>query len=326
MDITRRAAVIYFVGSLLILALKYAAYFQTGSTAVLSDAMESIVNVLAAGVALMVMRAVAAPADEEHPYGHGKLEYFSATFEGGLITFAGIMIAYEAVRALYLGQAPRNLDLGILISAGAGVANLLLGYFLLVIAKRHRSEALTASAKHVFSDVWSTAGSLVGLGLVKMTGLAFFDPLAALLVSVNLARSGYRIVRRSMGALIDEVEPRTLEDLSTAFQKNKRPGVIDIHLTKVIRSGRFHHVDSHLVVPEYWRVSETHELAESFERDVFKTYPFEGEVNFHLDPCNRDYCEICEVESCPVRQRPFKGPRVFSPASLVRRPRRDEAP
>ena len=323
MDLSRKAALLSFGASLVILALKSWAYVQTGSTAVLCDALESIINVLASGVALMVMRAVAEPADEEHPYGHGKLEYFSSTFEGGLITFAGIMIAREAILAFKGDFVPRNLDFGLLISAGAALANLALGLYLRTVGRRQKSEALTASGQHVLSDVWSTVGVLVGLGLVKLTGLTWFDPLAALVIAVQLSYSGYRIVRRSMGGLIDEVELPTLRQLALAFQKNRGPGVIDIHLVKIIRSGRFHHIDCHLVVPEFWQILQTHELMENFEDAVVSTYPFDGEINFHLDPCFRDYCSICELQDCPVRSRDFAGTREFTAASLMQKTVRD---
>jgi cation diffusion facilitator family transporter len=326
MEITRRAALLSFIASVVILALKVYAYLQTRSTAVLSDALESIVNVIAAGVALVVMRAVSEPADEEHPYGHGKLEYFSSTFEGGLITFAGIMIAGEAVKALFFGNEPRNLDTGLLISVVAASANLGLGLYLLAIGRHHKSEALTASAHHVLSDVWSTVGAVAGLGLVKLTGLSWFDPLAALVIAAQLSYSGFKIVRRSLGGLMDEVEEQTLKDLAFAFEKHRRAGVVDIHLTKMIRGGRFHHIDCHLVVPEFWKIAETHELMDSFEKDVVSTYPFDGEINFHVDPCERDYCSVCELVDCQVRQRAFEGRRVFTATSLVQRPQRDQLP
>lgn len=324
MDRSRNAALISFGASLAILALKCWAFAQTGSTAVLSDALESIINVLASGVALVVMRAVSEPADLEHPYGHGKLEYFSSAFEGGLIAFAGLAIAVQALLALWGRQVPHNLDMGLWISAGTAALNLILGLYLLSVGKKQKSEALTASGHHVLSDVWSTVGVLAGLALVKWTGLGWFDPLTALVIAFQLSFSGYRIVRRSMGGLIDEVEWPTLRHLAEAFQKNRRPGVIDLHLVKIIRAGRFHHIDCHLVVPEFWHILQTHQLMEDFEDAVVATYPFDGEINFHLDPCYRDYCSICDLPDCPVRAREFSGQRAFTADSLMQAPVRDK--
>ncbi len=324
MTITRKAALISFLASLLILAVKFWAYAYTGSTALLSDALESIVNVMAAGFALSVMRVVESPADKEHPYGHGKLEYFSAAFEGGLIAFAGIMIAREAGLAWFEGRVPRNLDSGMALALIAAGANLVLGLYLRTVGRRQRSEALISSGQHVLTDVWSTIGVLIGLALVRLTGLTWFDPLAALAISIQLSYSGYKIVRRSAGGLMDEVEEHALKDLALAFQKNRRPGVIDIHLAKLIRSGRFHHIDCHLVVPEFLQVIETHAMMEDFEKDVVATYPFDGEINFHLDPCFRDYCSTCDYPDCPVRRHPFNRHRVFTAESMTNLPERDQ--
>ncbi|MBC7658989.1 MAG: cation transporter [Chitinophagaceae bacterium] len=325
MDISRKATLISFVASVGILALKFVAYWQTSSTAILSDAMESIINVLAAGATLLIMKSVVAPADENHPYGHGKLEYFSAAFEGSLIAIAGLLIAREAVIALIHGTALANLDIGLVIATAAAVGNLALGFYIKRIGTRERSEALIASAQHILSDVWSTVGTLVGLGLVKLTGITAFDPIAAIVIAINLTYSGYRIFRRSTAALIDETDPSTVIELARTFNENRRPGVIDIHLTKVIRSGRFHHVDCHLVLPEFWTVGDSHPFVKSFELDVIDNYEGDGEINFHVDPCYRDFCSRCDVALCPVRQRPCLGLLPFTKESITAHAVKDEA-
>lgn len=305
------------------MAIKFGAYQTTHSTAVLSDAVESIINVIAALVAVFVMRAVAEPADEDHPYGHGKLEYFSAAFEGGLIAFASLVIANEAIRAMLRGEALHQLDVGAGIMISAGILNIGLGLHLRAVGKKYKSEALTASGLHVMSDVWTTTGVIIGLAIVSMTGWAWLDPLVALLVAGQLGYSGYKIVRKSAGALMDEVEPESLKELAAAFQAHKKPFVIDIHNLKVIRSGHFHHIDGHLAVPEYWDVAKTHAAANEFEHAVVDTYPFDGEIAFHIDPCERKYCSHCQMEDCPIRQRPFESPKVFTVDGLIRGPMPD---
>ncbi len=317
MQASRVASVISFVSSILILALKFFAYWKTSSTAILSDAMESIINVLAAGVTLLLMKHVVAPADENHPYGHGKLEYFSAAFEGGLIAFAGLAIAREAIQALWRGTPLHNLEEGIVYALIAALANLALGFYILSVGKKERSDALLASGRHILSDVWSTAGTLIGLLLVRITGLGWFDPIAALIIAANLSYSGYSIFRRSTAALIDETDPETLEELAKTFNANRRPEIIDIHLTKVVRSGRYHHVDSHLVIPEYWTVADAHPFVRRYELDVIKAYAGDGEINFHIDPCYRDFCANCQVDPCPVRQKPFVELKPFTAESLA---------
>lgn len=320
---TTRASWVSLLISILIMGSKFAAYEMTRSTAVLSDAVESIVNVIAAMVAVFVIRVVARPADEDHPYGHGKLEYFSAAFEGGLIAFASLAIANEAIRALLRGEALNQPGLGAIIMAGTALFNLLLGLHLKNVGHKNKSEALAASGEHVISDVWTTVGVIIGLGLVYLTGLQWIDPVVALIVAFQLGYSGYKIVRKSGGALMDEIEPESLANLAEAFQKHKQPWVIDIHNLKVIRSGHFHHIDGHLVVPEYWDVLKTHSHADAFEREVVATYPFDGEIAFHVDPCERKYCSQCAMLDCPVRQRKFQIPKQFTAGTLIHGPNPD---
>lgn len=318
--ITVQAAWISLAVSVVVLCLKFLAYRLTNSTAVLSDATESIVNVVAATMSLFVMRAVAAPADKEHPYGHGKLEFFSAAFEGGLIAFAAIAIGFESIRVLIEGKSLNTPDIGMWVMTAAAIINLGLGFYLRGIGRKHQSIALEASGRHVLSDVWTSAGVLVGLGVVWATGLTWLDPLVALIIAANLGYEGYKIVRGSIGGLIDEADQTSLADLAAAFQKHKEAWVIDIHQLRVIRSGKFHHVDTHLVVPEYWDVLKTHEKTIEFEKKVVATYPFDGEIAFHIDPCERKYCEICEMADCPVRVKPMIAVRRMSADTLIRGP------
>jgi|SRR6185312_5874692 len=317
---TQKSAWISLIASLVILAAKFFAYDLTHSTAVLSDATESIINVVAALVALFVLRAVAAPADEDHPYGHGKLEYFSAAFEGGLIAFAALVIGYEAVHALLVGNQVHQPDVGLWIMAGAGVLNLILGLYLKKVGKKHNSETLKASGVHVIADVWTTVGVIVGLGVVAITNISWIDQVVALVVAVQLCYSGVRIVRKSAGGLIDEIEPASLAELAAAFEKHRQPWIIDIHQLKVIRSGRFHHIDAHLVVPEFWNVAQTHAESQILEANVVATYPFDGEIAFHVDPCEKKYCANCKMDGCPIRVKKFEFLKPFSVEHVVHGP------
>ena len=193
------------VGSAL-LGAKYVAYRLTGSTAILSDAMESIVNVVAAIFALGGLVFAGRPADRSHPYGHGKIEFFSAAFEGGMIAFAAVIIVYEAGRSLLQGVEVRALDLGLLITAGAGLMNLALGGFLVRTGRRHHSLTLVADGQHVLSDFWTSLGVVIGLFLVRMTGLPWLDPLVAAVVGINLAWTGGRFTDRFGGYAVHVYE------------------------------------------------------------------------------------------------------------------------
>lgn len=320
---TIRSAWISLIASVGITSMKFVAYYVTQSQAVFSDALESIVNVLTAIVALIVMKFVSEPADEQHPYGHGKLEYFSSAFEGGMIAFASLAIAYEAVISLIKGPVLHKLEMGMAVVGVAAVLNLLLFLHLNWVAKKHHSEALLASAAHVLSDVITTVGVIVGLILVKVTGWIWLDPLVALLVAVQLLYSAYRIVRQSAGGLIDEIDLRSLGKLVTAINKNKKLGLIDVHNVKIIRSGKFHHVDAHLVVPDFWDTIKVHNESHEFEKNVVADYPYDGEFAFHVDPCQKEYCSICEFEPCPIRQRPFSQCRLVTVESVIKGPQKD---
>jgi cation diffusion facilitator family transporter len=315
--IRNKAAWISAVASFLIFAMKVAAYRMTGSAAVLSDALESIVNVVASLIALYVIWFSAQPADKEHPYGHGKAEYFSAAFEGGLIFFAAILIIYESVKALIYPTAPQKLEIGIAIVSGAAFLNFLLGIYLKRVGKAHHSDALQASGAHVLSDVITTVGVIIGLGLVLLTNIQWLDPAIAILIGVQLGWSGYKIVRESMGGLLDEISLTSLNELSDALEKNRRPGIIDIHQLRIMRNGRFHHVDAHLVVPEYWDVATVHSESQDFEQGVVRDYIFDGELAFHVDPCKKSYCPECDMPDCPIRLHPFVARKPFTVKSLT---------
>ncbi len=300
-----RAALLSLVVATLMLAAKYQAYRMTGSTAVLSDALESIVNVLAAVFALGGLLFAGRPADRNHPYGHGKIEFFSAAFEGGLIAFASILIVYEAVRSLVAGSDVHQIGLGLLIVLGSALVNLALGLYLVRTGRRYVSLTLIADGQHVLADVWTSAGIIVGLGLVRLTGRAWLDPVVALLVALWLMATGFRLVRHAAGGLLDEEDPLLLKRVLDALQKYVGGGVIRVHHLRAIRSGRFQHVEAHLVVPEFWSVEHAHDLSEDVAARVMRDLGAEGEMVFHTDPCHRIYCAVCDLEDCPIRREPF---------------------
>jgi cation diffusion facilitator family transporter len=304
------------VGTVLLLA-KYVAYRLTGSTAILSDALESIVNVIAAVFALSGLAFAAVPADRNHPYGHGKIEFFSAAFEGGLIAFAALLIIYEAAVGFWYGVEVRKLDLGLGITAAAGVANLALGLFLLRVGKRNKSLTLVADGQHVLSDFWTSVGVVVGLLLVRLTGVAWFDPAVAAIVGVNLAWTGTRLVRYSAGGLLDEEDAALMRTLLDALNASITPGIIRVHRMRAMRAGRFSHIDAHLVVPEFWTVERAHDAADDFERRVIDAGNIEGEIVFHTDPCRRIYCARCDIVDCPIRREPFRGRVPFTVDEIV---------
>jgi cation diffusion facilitator family transporter len=313
-----RAGTISLVVSVVLLGAKSVAYQLTGSTAVLSDALESIVNVIAAAFALGGLFVARWPADRSHPYGHGKIEFFSAVFEGGLITFAALLILYQATRALVLGVEIRALNLGMLITLAAGLVNAALGWFLIRTGRQHQSLALVADGRHVLSDFWTSAGVVASLGVVSLTGRAWIDPLAAIVLGGYLGWTGYGLVREAAGGLLDEEDLRLIQRLVAAINANAVPGAIRVHFLRAIRSGRFTHVDAHLVVPEFWTVEYAHDFGDAFERRVIEALPADGEIVFHVDPCQRLYCSLCNVEDCPIRVAPMTSRPPLTVEEAVR--------
>jgi cation diffusion facilitator family transporter len=306
-----RAVAISLAVSVVLLAAKYQAYRLTGSTAILSDALESIVNVVAAVFGLGGILFAGRPADRNHPYGHGKIEFFSAAFEGGLIAFAAVLIFYEVILSLLRGPEVRAIDLGVTIVLGAGLVNLLLGWYLIRAGRKYESLTLVADGRHVLADFYTSAGIVVGLLLVRFTGIAWLDPVVAAVVALNLLWTGFRLVRQAAGGLLDEEDTALLDRLLEVLQPHLSQGVIRVHHLRAIRAGRFHHVDAHLVVPEFWSVERSHETAEDLAERLIKEVGVEGEMTLHTDPCHRVYCRMCDLDDCPVRREPFAGrPRL----------------
>ncbi|MBT4760550.1 MAG: cation transporter [Bdellovibrionaceae bacterium] len=307
-DIHRKyAAQITLVVSIILLFAKFWAHKITGSQAILSDALESIVNVVAAILLLFVIYYTAKPADEDHPYGHGKAEYFSAAFEGGLITFAGFLIVIEGVKSLVFGNQLQELSEGLIIVIAAGVVNFLLGIFLIHQGKKRNSEALKGSGHHVLSDFWTSVGIVAGLIIVKFTGILWLDPVIAILVGLLLLVSGVQLAKKSVGALLDEENLDDLETLRAVLEKTTaKHSIIQVHHVKLIRSGRYHHIDAHLVLPEFWTVNDIHDNVLRFETETIREYSYQGELNTHIDPCRKAYCEVCQVKDCKIREKEFK--------------------
>jgi cation diffusion facilitator family transporter len=190
---------------------------------------------------------------------------------------------------------------------GAGLVNLLLGWYLIGTGRKYASLTLVADGRHVLADFYTSAGIVIGLLLVRFTGIGWLDPLVAGVVALNLLWTGYRLVRHAAGGLLDEEDTDLLGRLLQVLQPHLSQGVIRVHHLRAIRAGRFHHVDAHLVVPEFWSVERSHELAEDLGERVMKELSVEGEMTLHTDPCHRIYCRMCDLDDCPIRREAFTG-------------------
>lgn len=321
MKLNTRVALITLAISLVVLFLKTKAYYVTFSVGVLSDALETVANVLTAIVALFAVKVAAEPADENHPYGHGKLEYFSAAFEGGLIFFAALAIVFQAGKSFFISNDQLNIFNGNIYLISATIINLATGAFLVAFGKNENSEALKASGLHLMSDVITTVGVLVGLVLVSWTGLRWIDSLVGVAVGCYLLFEAFKILKSNTDALMDATDLESVKLLSEVINANKNKVVIDVHNLRIIRSGNFHHIDAHLVVPEYLDVATVHEITDQFEKKIVTAYKYEGEIAFHVDPCNKNYCKQCEMSDCQIRIHKFEKTKEYTVDDLVKGPK-----
>jgi cation diffusion facilitator family transporter len=263
-----RYAWISIAAALVTMGLKTAAYFMTGSVGLLSDAIESLVN-LAGGIMALAMLTVAArPADEDHAYGHGKAEYFSSGVEGTLILLAAISIGWTAIERLVSPRPIQAIGAGIIVAAIASLVNLAVALLLLRVGRQNDSITLEANAHHLFTDVWSSLGVIVGVGAVGLTHLGWFDPVVALLVAANIVWTGGKILRRSVAGLMDKTistaDVAAVQKVLDVFRKNG----VQFHALITRQSGAQKFISMHVLVPGDWTVKRGHGLLEQIEADI----------------------------------------------------------
>jgi cation diffusion facilitator family transporter len=311
------AARLAFITSLTLLLAKFGAYYLTDSKAVLSDAIESIINVVTAAFLMLSISVSSKPVDENHPYGHGKIESFSAGLEGGLIIIAAIIILVEAVPVFFAPQPPRNLGAGLYILGGAGIINLIVGTYLLRAGRKYKSDALSADGRHLLTDFYTSAGVIIGLLLYNFTGYAWLDPLVACLVALNIFIPGIKLFTRSFKNLMDEADPELLERIVQGLNTIKKPGWLYPHKLRALRSGRYHHVDLHISLPHYWTLIQVHETEQEITTALLEAIGEEGDIMIHVDPCETPYCPVCEVDDCSARKTPFSSASSWSVKEVI---------
>ncbi len=292
--------------SIVLLMGKLIAYYLTNSVAILTDALESIVNVVAGFFGLYSLHLSSKPRDADHPYGHGKIEFISAAVEGVLISIAAIFILFESLRNLITPVLLQKLDMGILLIAIAGMANYLMGSLCLRTGKKNSSLALIASGNHLHSDTYSTIGILVGLTLIYFTGLQWIDSAVAILFSCIIFYTGFKIIRTSIAGIMDERDNKLLRKMTNVLDKDRSKNWVDIHNIRIIKYGSTLHIDSHLTVPWYLNVYEAHEEIDKLGNIVRKEFGDAIELFVHSDGCLSISCPICIKDDCTVRHHPFK--------------------
>jgi cation diffusion facilitator family transporter len=303
--------IILFIG-------KIVAWKLTKSDAVFSDAMESIVNIISAFMGLYSLYLAAKPKDEDHPYGHGKVEFVTSGIEGALIAIAGVIIIYEGINSLIAGKVLNKLDWGIFIIAATAIINYLLGYISIKKGENENSLVLISSGKHLQSDTITTLGVVVSLIVVYFTKIYWIDSVVALIFGAYIIFVGYKIVRKSLSGIMDEQDPDLLNQIIALLEENRRIEWIDVHNMKIQQFGASLHIDAHITLPWYYSLREAHSemekviilLAQNTKRSV--------EFNFHMDDCRPVSCPICQIMDCPVREKDFVKRVEWTPENVTR--------
>lgn len=285
---------------------KLIAWWLTGSVAILTDALESTVNVVAGLIGVYSLYVSAKPKDKDHPYGHGKAEFISAAVEGTLITVAGIIIIYEAINNLLHPHTIQRLDAGIILVAITAVVNYILGAFCIKTGKKSNSLVLVSSGKHLQTDTYSTAGIIVGLILIYFLKYPWIDSAVAMLFAFIIMFTGYKIVRTSIAGIMDEADEVLISKMVVLLNANRRDNWIDLHNLRIIQYGSTLHVDCHLTVPWYLNMHEAHHEIDELTNLVKKEFGEAIEFFVHTDGCLDFSCSLCSKQDCTVRKHPFE--------------------
>jgi len=292
--------------AVVLFGIKIAAWFLTRSVSILTDALESTVNVISGFIGLYSLYIAAKPKDMDHPYGHGKAEFISAAVEGTLIMIAGLIIIYESINNFIHPHELKRLDYGMLLVALAGGANYIMGYIAIRRGKKNNSLALIASGKHLQSDTYSTIGILAGIALIYFTRIQVIDSIVALIFSFIIIFTGYKILRQSLAGIMDEADAELLQKMVARLNLDRPANWIDLHNLRVIKYGAILHVDCHLTVPWFLNVHEAHREVDALSLRIRQEFGDSIELFVHSDGCLDFSCAICTKTDCKVRQHPFE--------------------
>ncbi|MCU0415735.1 MAG: cation diffusion facilitator family transporter [Cytophagaceae bacterium] len=303
-----------FITGVVLFFIKIVAWWFTRSTSILTDALESIVNIIAAGFTLYSLRLSHTPKDQNHPYGHGKIEFIAASIEGSLIIAAGIFICIQSINNLIHPSPIQELGLGtILILFSAGV-NYGLSTVLLQKGKKLQLLSLVAGGKHLQTDTWSSLGIVVGLGLIYWTQWLWIDAVLAIGLSVFILYNGFVIIRKSVAGIMDESDPMYIEKLIQVLTKYRKDVWIDVHNLRLIQYGNALHIDAHMTLPWYMDIKEAHDEISLLEKLIEHELQQPVELFIHIDPCIPSSCKICSVSGCPKRIFPMEEKQIWNAA------------
>lgn len=307
MTSNKKAILLSLCVSVLLMLAKFVAYFITNSNAILTDAAESIVNVLASGFAFYSIYLATLPKDENHPYGHGKVEFFSAFVEGVLIGMAGLVIFVKSVYSLFYGNEVSELYNGALIIGVTGLVNMIVGLYLIKTGKANKSLTLQADGKHLLTDAVSSAGLVVGIIVIELTQIIWLDSAISIGLGLYIIFNGYKLTRHSVGGLMDESNLELVKGVVAVLQQNRQPSWIDIHNLRAQQYGADLHIDCHVTLPYYFDLNAVHKEISDIDNLINQTLEHQTELFIHADPCLPACCHYCKMANCPVRAEAFKG-------------------
>lgn len=307
-------------GAVLLLA-KFGAYFLTHSNTILTDALESIINVIAGVFALYSLYLSSKPKDKDHPYGHGKVEFISAGLEGILIIVAGAGIIGKSVFAFFHPVPLENLDIGLAIVVGSGIVNYFIGFFLERAGDKYSSVILKADGQHLKSDAYSSLGILIGVALIMLTGWNVLDNIVAIIIGLVILITGIRLVRKSLAGIMDEADEKLIESVIALLNENRKPHWIDFHNLRIIQYGNKLHVDCHATLPWYYKLEDAHKEIDEMGTLINEKHASQVEFFIHADPCLPQSCKICSVENCDVRREKFQHRIEWNMENVLRNKR-----
>jgi cation diffusion facilitator family transporter len=302
----KRLMIIVLIISILLFAVKFIAYFLTNSSAILTDAIESIVNIITGAFALYSINYAAKPKDEDHPYGHGKIEFFSSGLEGSMILLAGIAMVFKGAVSFFEPDHLTNVDIGLYMSLFAGTINLIVGKILIKKGKNHKSHTLIAEGEHLLSDTYSSAAIVVGLIIIFFTKIIWIDYVITLGMGVFIAYTGFKLVRTSIDNLLDKADLEELNKLIATLESHKKNSWIDMHNLRVVKYGDHLHVDCHVTLPWFFSLEEAHDEVDLIGKLIKEQLGEKIEFFIHADPCVRPLsCGICPMQNCKERKAEF---------------------
>ncbi len=304
--------------TILLMFIKFTAYILTKSDAILTDALESIANVVASIFASFSLYLASRPKDENHPYGHGKIEFLSVGLEGGLIIMAGMFMVVEIFYAYIHPHKIEHLEVGISLTIVSTVVNFTLAYLLIKKSTEFHSHILLAEGKHIQADAFTSVGLILGLGALYLTGWQWLDGTIALCFAFLNIRTGYFLLKEAVSGIMDEANRTLLEHLILILQKNRKREWIDFHNLRIIQYGDAIHIDCHLTLPYYLDLETAHAHLHEVEKLVAREHSQQTEIFIHTDPCLPISCPLCAVENCAFRKANFQNLVEWNFSNMVK--------